>query len=353
MANGAAGHGGRPPHPLVVAGAVMLALYEKRDPDEALRLLSAHFDSADPWTRWGARLMHAMSSMALGRLDDAARECGESLAGFQAIGDRWGVALALVGQAELATLDGDYHQAIAALEQAVGLSGELTDWEDTAQIYASLARSRSRLGDHRGALADMARAQRAAREQGESDSDMWISYVQAELAWLRGDLAEAGRISARLDARLAAKDAAMIGGFRAQAQNRRALVDIRLGNVAEGRAGLTAALRFAVESQDRQSVAIVVDGVAAAVLATAGGRAGAERAAVLLGAAHTIRGAFDHSSLDAPQARDGAREALGAEAFEAAYQRGRELGYAEALALAEDPARHAPAGQPNGPAAGG
>jgi predicted ATPase/DNA-binding SARP family transcriptional activator len=353
QAAGAAGHGGRPPHPLVVAGAVMLALYQKRDPDEALRLLSAHFDSADPWTRWGARLMHAMSSMALGRLDDAARECAESLAGFQAIGDRWGVALALVGQAELATLDGDYHQAIAALEQAVGLSGELTDWEDTAQIYASLARSRSRLGDHRGALADMARAQRAAREQGESDNDLWISYVQAELAWLRGDLAEAGRISARLDARLAAKDAAMIGSFRAQAQNRRALVDIRLGNVAEGCAGLSAALRFAVESQDRQSVAIVVDGVAAAVLATAGGRAGAERAAVLLGAAHTIRGAFDHSSLDAPQARDGAREALGAEAFEAAYQRGRELGYAEALALAEDPARPAPAGQPNGPAAGG
>jgi predicted ATPase len=333
---GEGGPGGRAPHPLVVVGALMLALYDKRDPDEALRLLSTHFDSPDPWTRSGARLMHAFSSMALGRLDDVARECAESLAGFLAIGDRWGVALALVGQAELATLDGDHHRAIAALEQAVGLSGELTDWEDTAQMYASLARSRSRLGDHRGALADMARAERAAREQGESESDLWINYVQAELAWLRGDVAEAGRISARLDTRMADKDAAMIGSFRAQAQNRQALADVRLGHAAEGRAALAAALRLAGESQDRQAVAVVVDGVAAALLVADGGRAGAERAAVLLGAAHKIRGAFDHSSLDAPPARDGAREALGGGAFEAAYQRGRELGYAEALALAED-----------------
>ena len=298
-------------------------------------MLAVHFDSADPWTRSGARLMHAFSSMALGRLDEVAREIAESLAGFQAIGDRWGIALALVGQAELATLDGDYDRAIAALEEAVGLSGELTDWEDTAQMYASLARSRSRLGDHLGALADMARAERAAREQGESEADLWLRYVQAELAWLRGDLAEAGRISARLDARMADKDAAMIGSFRAQAQNRQALADIRLGNAAGGRAVLATALRLAADSQDRQAVAVVVDGVAAAVLAADAGGAGAERAAVLLGAAHTIRGAFDHSSLDAPHARDGARETLGAGAFEAAYQRGRELGYAEALALAE------------------
>jgi tetratricopeptide (TPR) repeat protein len=151
MARGA-GPGDRPPHPLVVVGAVMIALYDKRDPDEALRLLAAHFDSADPWTRSGARLMHAFSSMALGRLDDVARKCAESLAGFQAIGDRWGVALALVGQADLATLDGDYASAIAALEQAVGLSGELTDWEDTAQMHASLAKSRSRLGSAGGLM---------------------------------------------------------------------------------------------------------------------------------------------------------------------------------------------------------
>ena len=332
------GPGGRPPHPLVVVGAVMLALYEKRDPEQALQVLAAHFESADPWTRAGARLMHAFSSIALGRLDDVARESAEALAGFQALGDNWGVALALVGQAELAALDGDHARAIAALEQAVALSGELTDWEDTAQMHASLARSRSRLGDHRGALADIARAERSAREQGDAESDLWIAYVKAELAWLRGDLAEAGQISRRLDARMAAKNAMMIGSFRAQAQNRAALADIRSGKVADGRAGLAAALRLARESQDRSAIAVVVDGIAAAMMWTGGGQAAAERAAVLLGAAHSIRSAFDHGSLDAPEARDAARKALGGAAFDAAYQRGRDLGYADALALAEDSA---------------
>jgi hypothetical protein len=50
-------------------------------------------------------------------------------------------------------------------------------------------------------------------------------------------------------------------------------------------------------------------------------------------------GTFDHSSLDAPPARDTARRALGGEAFEAAYRRGRGLSYAGALALAEDSAQ--------------
>jgi tetratricopeptide (TPR) repeat protein len=279
--------------------------------------------------------MHAFSSMALGRLDDVARECAEALTGFEALGDRWGVALALVGQAELAAFDGDHARAIGALERAVKLSGELTDWEDTAQMHASLAKSRSRLGDHSGALADLARAERAACEQGDSESDLWIGYIKAELAWLRGDLAEAGQLARRLDARMAGRELAMIGNFRAQAQNRSALADIRLGNLADGRAGLTSALRLARESRDLSALAVVVDGVAAAALWTDPSRPGAERAAVLLGAAHSLRGAFDHSSLEAPEAKDTAWRALGEAGFEAAYQRGRGLGPEEAIALAE------------------
>src|SRR5262249_6246333 len=127
-ATGGEGPGGRPPHPLVGVGAGMLALYGKRGPGQGPQGLAAHLAAPQPRTRAGARLMHAFSSIALGRLDDVARESAEALAGFQALGDNWGVALALVGQAELAALDGDHARAIAALEQAVALSGELTDW---------------------------------------------------------------------------------------------------------------------------------------------------------------------------------------------------------------------------------
>jgi predicted ATPase len=326
---------GRPPHPLVIVGAAMLALYEKQDPDRALGLLAAHFESPDPWIRAGARLMCAFFSMSLGRLDDVTRWCAEGLAGFEALGDRWGTALACAGQAELVMLDGDYARAIVSLERAVGLSRALTDWEDTAQMYGTLAKARSRMGDYDGALAEMARAQRAAREQGESESDLWISYIQAELAWLGGDLAECVRISSELDALMASKGSPMIWPFRAQAINRGALASIRTGNVTGGRARLAEALRLAADSQDLAAVAIVVDGIAAAMLWTGTSRSGAEQAAILLGAAHSIRGAFDHSSLDAPAARDAARERLGQADFDGAYQRGRSMARDKVLTLAE------------------
>jgi ATP/maltotriose-dependent transcriptional regulator MalT len=284
--------------------------------------------------------MHAYYSMSLGRLDHVARECAEARAGFQAIGDRWGMALAISAQAQLAALDGDHAANIAALEQAVDLVRELTDWEDTAQMYAYLAKARSRLGDFRGALDDITRAERAAGERGDADTDLWLSYIRAELAWMQGDLAEAGRICRRLDARMASKDTPMIWSFQAQVRGRWALAEIRSGQAADGWVALAAALRLARDGQDRSAVAAVIDALAAAALWTDGSPDSAQPAAVLLGAAHSIRGAFDHSSLDAPAARDAARQALGGTAFEAAYRRGGELSYEDALALAEDSARY-------------
>jgi hypothetical protein len=74
-----------------------------------------------------------------------------------------------------------------------------------------------------------------------------------------------------------------------------------------------------------------VEGLAAAALRIAG----AEQAAVLLGAADSIRGAVDHSSLDAPGIRAAAREQLGEAALDAAYRRGLSMRYDEALGFAQ------------------
>jgi hypothetical protein len=62
----------------------------------------------------------------------------------------------------------------------------------------------------------------------------------------------------------------------------------------------------------------------------------AELAARLLGAAHGVRGAFDESSPDAPQARAAARDTLGDAAFEAAYQSAAGLTYEASIALARE-----------------
>ena len=61
----------------------------------------------------------------------------------------------------------------------------------------------------------------------------------------------------------------------------------------------------------------------------------AELAATLLGAAHSIRGAFDESSLVAPRVRETARLALGDAGFDAAYRRGRDLSKEAAVECAD------------------
>ncbi len=335
-------------HPLVLLAAIMVPLYDRHDADQALDLIVAHFDAPDPWTRWAARAMHSIFALSLGRTADVARECAEALVGFRALGDRWGTALTLTSRAELAMLAGDFAAAIADLEEAVSLGRELTDWQDTAQMHAYLAKSRSRLGDRQAALADLEQAERIVRANGDPSGDLWIYYIRAELAWLAGDLAEAGAICRKLEAMLP-DTSPMIWSFRALVEARRGLADLRSGGAGDGAGTLFAALGHARDSMDRSAVATVLDALAAAVLAgpdpgvPAPGRpdpgvSRAEQAAAVLGAAHAVRGAFDHASLDAPDARAAARRVLGDAGFAAAYQRGLDLTYDAALALGQDAA---------------
>jgi hypothetical protein len=85
---------------------------------------------------------------------------------------------------------------------------------------------------------------------------------------------------------------------------------------------------------DRPALAAVIDGVADLALRPGGGVDVGEVAATLLGAAHAVRGAFDHGSLDAPRVAGNARRALGGDAFDAAYRRGQALSDDDALAFA-------------------
>jgi hypothetical protein len=98
---------------------------------------------------------------------------------------------------------------------------------------------------------------------------------------------------------------------------------------------LAQALRATTDWPEHPPLAMVLDALAGYVLRR--GRDGdTSLAARLLGSAHSVRGAFDESSLDAPAARAAARDALGEPAFDAAYQRGRELSYPAALAFARE-----------------
>ncbi|MBO0803844.1 MAG: hypothetical protein J2P25_12320, partial [Nocardiopsaceae bacterium] len=101
------------------------------------------------------------------------------------------------------------------------------------------------------------------------------------------------------------------------------------GDTARCRELLAESLSLATDWYEHPPLAATLDAIAAYAL-----RTDPEVAARLLGAAHTIRGAFDESSLHAPAVRTAARATLGTTAFDSAYASGRSLSREAALDLA-------------------
>jgi hypothetical protein len=162
--------------------------------------------------------------------------------------------------------------------------------------------------------------------------------VRAELHWQQGDMTAAAASCAKVLAWLDEKQSPWWEGMRAQLMARLAMVVLRQGDRTRCRELLDAALDTAAAWIERPALASAIDAIAVFALradqATDPGE-GAVLAATLLGSAHTIRGAFDEGSLDAPGARDAARGVLGEVGFDTAYERGRALGRDEAIAAAQ------------------
>jgi predicted ATPase/DNA-binding SARP family transcriptional activator len=331
-------HGGLPSNPVAAMSEPMLALAE-RDPERALAVYDRYLTAPDPWVRAAMPLMRGSFSRMLGRIDQAESDLRESMAAFRALGESWGSAATLIQLAELLQLRGDYAAEIAALEEAASCGRELGAWGDLSYIDGMLAAARVRTGDLERARADLEQAERAAAERSVSLNDMgaWLSQVRAELNWHEGDLAAAASSCAEALAWVEERQSPWWSGMRAQLQVRLAMVVLRDGDEARCREVLAAALDTAADWVESQALAAVVDAIAVFALQTSEPGRRPERAgfaAVLLGAAHTIRGAFDEGSLDAPGARDAARGELGEAGFDAAYDRGRALGRDEAIAVA-------------------
>jgi hypothetical protein len=163
---------------------------------------------------------------------------------------------------------------------------------------------------------------------GAGDADATVSQCADLLGWLKG------------------KQSGWWDGMVAVVQARLALAVLTDGDEVRCRALLADALQVAAGWVERPALADVIDAIAVLTNHGDGFREGsgppdpaecvrrAQLAATLLGASHSIRGCFDEGSLDAPAARDALRARLGADEFEAAYERGRALARDDALALA-------------------
>jgi predicted ATPase/DNA-binding SARP family transcriptional activator len=341
-------------HPLVaLAEPVLLQLQGERE--RAQDQYDRYDEVRDPWLRAMGLVYRASNAREMGRLAGGEDHLRVALREYRAIGEQWGSAIALTELAEFTELRGDHAASLAALEEAVSLGRELTAWGDLSYVEARLAIVRARTGELAQAGADLDRVDAAAAARGGTvHIDRWVTFIRAELAWREGDLALAARCCADGLAALEGYRAAWWAGLRARLCARFALVVLAQDDESRCRDLLAAALDATAAWTEHSALADVLDACAcyaihpdkpgvAGVAVMAGATDGnasrpgrAELAARLLGAAHAVRGAFDESSPDAPQARAAARAALGEAAFEAAYQSAGELTYEASLALARE-----------------
>jgi hypothetical protein len=314
-------------HPLAAIGEPMLALSD-RDPERAISLLDRYADAGDPWERGALAIMRGQFCTMTGRQDEGAELILAAAEQLRPVGDVYMLCAALGMIADFKVISGDREGAVAALSEAIEACGSLGITAiDRPYFESKLAAVLIRMGDFAAAREHLEHAQ--LMRVGDSDAGMWLGIIKADLEFAAGDDEAAARECETILAMLGAKTSMWWSPFRGTVQARLATVAMRAGDPSRASRLLAAALREADGSVEQPPLAGVIDTVAALAAGSDPGLA-----ATLLGAAHTIRGSFDESSLDSPGARDAARAALGQVGYDDAYRRGRGLTRDETLALA-------------------
>ena len=282
----------------------------------------------DPWSRALRHFGWGYIRMFSGDMAGAAAEFDAGIAGFRAIGDRWGLAGLLTAQARLAAWQGDDDRSLALADEAFELVRQLGALEDLADLLCLRAERMTRIGDLTQARTCYERAGELARRSGAPETVAQVRYGFAELARLSGDLAEARRQG---ESALSVCTSEAFG-----VQEIRSRVLVGLGRVAEAEgdaAGADSRYRQAlgtvIGDGDQRAVANVAEGLAGVAVSSGDG----ERAATLLGAGIALRGTPVAGDPDVARVAGRARELIGDTAYASAFERGTGMSREEALAL--------------------
>ncbi|NVI88447.1 BTAD domain-containing putative transcriptional regulator [Actinomadura sp. BRA 177] len=316
-------------HPLAALIEPAAALLND-DPAGGVAVIDRRLPNPDPWTRAALHLMRAMLNGNRGEMGAAGQDIAAAQAGFRESGERAGLALVLTFAAEMQTVDGRFADAVAALEESVGLLRELGHGGDTGMQRVMLAMARARSGDVRKARDELS----AMVAPGAATPSRYL--VQARLAL--GDLArhDGDEDEAREHYAAAGRELDRVPSY----PQFRSLLEAARGQLAIGRDDpaaarhLRKALTLAADSPDLPIAAVAGYGIAR-LRATAA----PPKAAEALGAASVLRGAPDAFNPDVVRLTRRLRKDLGERAYRDAYDRGRRLDVHGALALLHDQLR--------------
>ena len=328
-----------PRHPVLSLAEPVAALFAG-DRTSAGHGFAALIGHPDPWVQAITRVCLGYLALSEGRLDESAAELAAGYAGFQAIGERWGMVVALGNLTELALIRGDATEAVRLGEEAYRYAAEGVDQAQGA-LLVTLGRARAEAGDVPRARTEIEQGVGVLERLGEYADAADGHLALSELARREGDLTAARAPLER------ARDLVEPRAARADFVQSAALTFSRLGCLAEQEGDLASAAEWHAKAlgtvRDRvpehnQVLATVIDGLAALVAA----RGENTRAAELLGGARTLRGYYDERSLEVRRVTAVAVDVLGREAFERAYERGRRE--TRDRSLAATPTGPAPAG---------
>lgn len=313
---------GRVRHPLILFLWGMIHASES-----GTDLITSARRSTQPWEVATAHLMSGYPRLVCGDHAAAEQEFRTAADAFRALGDRWGLALALGSLAGLANLRGDPEDAVVLVEEALTLAEQLDATEDLCDLLCDRADYRIQLGAKATAHADYSRAEQLARHAGLPTYQAAGLRGLGDLARFAGDFEAAQR---HYEQALAKFDAHWLKS----ASNRTgALLGLghiaeSAGDLAQSRARYLQALEVTVSTGTLPDGARALDALAGVTLAE-GDPASAAR---LLGAATALRGTRLPTETEAS-----ARAALGDTAFETAYSHGAHLSPTDALHLADMP----------------
>lgn len=291
-----------------------------RAPEDAIPAFEALLDSTDPWVRALARWQVGKMLMVTGRGEGAQAHLEAALAEFRALGERFGISLALSQLDEITAMRGELSDACGYVEQAVAVITEVGATEDLVRLRTRQALLYWLMGDQASSATALAEATRCAEGVTWPHALVELGIVRMELARLRGDAAEAHR---QIDI------VAQILGDEAEAPHVRVEIHSTLGYLAEdlhqAREHWRQAWRAVLEMGHAHVIAPILVGIAdlAARLDQP------QQAARLLAVSTSVRGMPDLSSPDAARIERELRDRLGDAVFAETIHEGGRASWAE------------------------
>ncbi len=177
-----------PPNPGFTMLPAILALFAN-DTDLADEVIEGTLRSGDAWTTATLRASRAMFAENEGDLDLVRSNVDAALAGFEEIGDRWGMSSVLSARGNLRAMDGDTRGGIEDYERAIGFARELGSADDESMLQMRLAGLLIRTNDlpRAAALIDEVKQQMSDRSYG-FDRGLFAGGMAVMIRLMTGDV---------------------------------------------------------------------------------------------------------------------------------------------------------------------